>query len=687
ATGAPPPCPPNTGSAECRQKVVGYPDSCPASPDPVLCSATCPPGQYDWGAGLFPSGSFDPNGINDSHNDGDAYFVNQIAFGASLPSVSTTQSLWVARFAFTVQSGQGQQTEITFDLCQPEGGVAPTLTRVLGAGASMVTGDLTGLTVGIGGCSDTACDDGLYCNGAETCSDPQCDPTQPGCCVAGTPPCTDGDACTSDVCTESDDTCSYPPNYDPATDCCDPATGGLMPLEDGNDCTEGVCDPATGIVVQNPLPAGTPCNDFDNCTEPDTCDGAGTCSGVQIPDCTGCQSDADCNDGVACTVDTCVNQECEFVTDDSLCADNGLYCDGREVCNQMLGCVSTGNPCPPECVEAATPHCPCETPDVSGGGPRYIAMRPRALDSTVPVKFRVDWPGEGVPCFSRYVGSLRCGGTGDACTTDADCNECSFSGVPCLTDADCDFGLCTDGQECSVSAQNCLDQSECLRSESCTISGDLCETAPLQTIDINHDGLDDGMLGVLVDAAGAVEMTPLEWSGGLMRCSKSASPCVVDADCSRGRCITTGAFCDVFVQNCFDGAECVLDEECVPGAVYVYGDDIVPSEYVAATQTHVPTTYEVTAECGLGTPPPATVVMWRWGDTSHDSFVNVTDISLILLAMQGQYDFSTKVTDDLSGSDACWVQQVLNITDVLFAKRAFQGEHYYDTACDHPTCP
>ncbi len=331
--------------------------------------------------------------------------------------------------------------------------------------------------------------------------------------------------------------------------------------------------------------------------------------------------------------------------------------------------------------------CPCKVPIVSGGGSRYLAIRPQPLDSTVPVKLRVDWPGGDSPCLSWYVGSLGCGGLGDACTTNADCNECSFTHLPCLVNQDCDFGLCTDGKPCSVAEQHCADQSVCLRDETCVISGDLCEVAPLATIDINKDGFIDGTLAVLVDEARASELIPSEWTAAVTRCSKSATVCVDDSDCPRGRCVTSGTFCDVFLQNCFDGAECVLDEECLSGAVYVYGEDIVPSEFLFDTLTHVPNIYDVVAECGEVATEAVSTTMWRWADTNNDTYVGVTDIALILLAIQGHYDYSSIVSDDLAGLDSCWVQQILGITDVLYAKRAFQGENYFGTGCNSPTCP
>lgn len=60
----------------------------------------------------------------------------------------------------------------------------------------------------------------------------------------------------------------------------------------------------------------------------------------------GCMSDADCDDGVACTVDTCNvdTGECTNAPDDSAC-DNGVFCDGAETCDAVDGCVAGEPPC------------------------------------------------------------------------------------------------------------------------------------------------------------------------------------------------------------------------------------------------------------------------------------------------------------------------------------------------------
>ncbi len=70
-----------------------------------------------------------------------------------------------------------------------------------------------------------------------------------------------------------------------------------------------------------------------------------------------CTGDGNCNDSISCTTNACVSSCCVFTPDNGLCPENGAFCDGEEVCNANLGCVSAGNPCttPPNlfCDEAS----------------------------------------------------------------------------------------------------------------------------------------------------------------------------------------------------------------------------------------------------------------------------------------------------------------------------------------------
>lgn len=89
-----------------------------------------------------------------------------------------------------------------------------------------------------------------------------------------------------------------------------------------------------------------------------------------------CIDDAQCNDGIACTYDSCDKQvgRCLNVPDNSLCQD-GVYCDGMELCVPMHGCepgpvvsCDNGNECEiGKCVEA-TKSCQYTPRDVDQDG-------------------------------------------------------------------------------------------------------------------------------------------------------------------------------------------------------------------------------------------------------------------------------------------------------------------------------
>ncbi|MFH1109703.1 MAG: calcium-binding protein [Planctomycetota bacterium] len=168
-----------------------------------------------------------------------------------------------------------------------------------------------------GGTCKTPCDAADECDDDDACTDDAC---TDGFCgnTNNTAACDDDDACTEDdVCAEG--VCA----------------GTALVCDDGLFCngTE-TCDVATGCV------AGTaPCVAVtESCNEDtDACD-------------TICAADADCDDGVFCNgAETCdltdpANGVCAASTDP--CVDNGVFCDGTESCDEATAaCVSSGDPC------------------------------------------------------------------------------------------------------------------------------------------------------------------------------------------------------------------------------------------------------------------------------------------------------------------------------------------------------
>ena len=161
--------------------------------------------------------------------------------------------------------------------------------------------DVVRLLVAGQGCTGNAeCDDGAYCNGAETCQD--------GLCVDWPPPdCDDGDDCTIDTCDEGTDSCSNDP------------PGAEGPPGDAS-CEDGID------------------NDCDGLTDIE--DGA----------CGICQQDFECDDLDACTVDTCSNGSCAHsnATPGTPC-DDGVFCNGAlDECDNAGGCgpsAQSASPC------------------------------------------------------------------------------------------------------------------------------------------------------------------------------------------------------------------------------------------------------------------------------------------------------------------------------------------------------
>ena len=196
------------------------------------------------------------------------------------------------------------------------------------------------------------CDNGMYCDGQETCGGASG-------CINGTP-----------------------------IDC----------NASGDQCNSGKCDEITDKCIAVPANEGQSCNDGLYCNEGETCQ-SGICTGG---------STKSCSDGVGCTVDSCNEaiDSCIYIPDDNQC-DNGLYCDGAEICDVTNDC-QLGIPveCAPgnECNEETDTCEDNEPPDFSGlksakldcrASPDEIDLSwPAATDNVTPqnqIRYLVCW--------------------------------------------------------------------------------------------------------------------------------------------------------------------------------------------------------------------------------------------------------------------------------------------------------
>ncbi len=332
--------------------------------------------------------------------------------------------------------------------------------------ANVCTDDVCSLGVCFNTSNLAACDDGLFCNGADTCSGNTCS------VHAGAP-------CGAQLCDEAGDAC---------VDCL--ADGDC---DDGNGCTNNTC--AAGVCQTANNTAA--CDDGLFCNGADTCSG-GSCSTnagdpCTLPDlcsegldaCVECLVDTDCNDANVCTTDQCSGGTC-FNTPNLLACDDGLFCNGTDTCGGGTCSVHTGTPCGAQACDEGGDTCvdclvdgDCDdangcTDDSCAAGVCQFVSNADACD-------------DGLFCNGADVCSGgACTHAGDPCTVPDLCNEASDSCVTCLVNGDCDDGnVCTtdfcSGGACFNfnNAVSCDDGLFCNGADvcsggSCTHAGDPC---------------------------------------------------------------------------------------------------------------------------------------------------------------------------------------------------------------------
>jgi hypothetical protein len=253
-----------------------------------------------------------------------------------------------------------------------------------------------------------SCDDGLYCNGRDVC--------QVGVCVHGpSPALDDGKTCTLDVCLEGvgviHPASPKGTSCDPSNLCrtCDGAgaCGGptASQLNDGNKCTTGSCDPATGKITPAPappcqLPAGF----------------SAQCASVSCDPVKGCTTDTASYEGTSC--------------------DDGNPCNGIETCR--AGVCEPGRPpedwemkkCGPNGTCSVCSGGACRDSDALCGTNYGCTTRRCVADSCVDPK----WQLPGVSC-----------GPADLLLSGAACSSCDGLGS-CAPDNN----KCDDKNQCTV---------------------------------------------------------------------------------------------------------------------------------------------------------------------------------------------------------------------------------------------
>lgn len=409
---------------------------------------------------------------------------------------------------------------------------------------------------------DDQCDDGVFCNGAETC-DAEAD------CQKGIAPVvSDGVACTVDACDEEAGEVTHTPDDSACDDdlwcngaeTCNGLAGcqdGLAPsLDDGVACTVDSCDEESDEVHH--LATDAECDDDDFCNGTETCDQKNGCQDGEPPP---------LDDGFACTVDVCDTLAATVVhtPDDGAC-DDSQWCNGAETCAPGAdgagedGCVAGQAPEPP--VDEAPDDCMIPGPcDEDGDGYPLI---PLSADADCD---------DGVACTAADA----CDDTG-TCAGDADDLACEDGSV-CTADA-CNPsigcvsvaapGPCDDGQPCTVDdacdASSCVGQSlDCEDGDPCT--ADLCDPA----VGCTHAPL-------CTAACGCVSTCPPSADG--VACDDGNPETVADF-CLAGQC---GGFVETVLTGGDFGAMTVADLNSFEGTLWAVGNSMgsgTPTSWLA----------------------------------------------------------------------------------------------------------
>lgn len=318
------------------------------------------------------------------------------------------------------------------------------------------------------------------CDDNNPCTADSCDPVS-GCThtpVTGTP-CNDGNACTTvDTCQAGTCVGSSPLPCDDGifcngTETCSPTLGcqvgtPVVCVDDGRTCTAEFCDEglkACRTVVQDSL-----CSNGLFCDGVEKCDPTNPSSNAT----TGCVAGAAqvCNDGIACTADTCNEslKKCTFTTNNAACSD-GNACNGTELCDALTGCKA-GTPV--VCNDGV--YCTTDSCNPATGACTFAPTNTLCDNGIYCDGAEVcDPAGAPGPNGCKPGPAVTCAPTGTQCSVNV-CSEATRSCTIQLDNTLCTApAICTTGGVCSTSSctsdANCTDNNACNGIETCDLSG------------------------------------------------------------------------------------------------------------------------------------------------------------------------------------------------------------------------
>jgi hypothetical protein len=267
----------------------------------------------------------------------------------------------------------------------------------------------------------------------------------------------DGCDC-QDTCDEDNDTCNLPAG---------------TPCEDNDACSDSVCD-GSGSCTFDAFNSA-PCNDLVHCNGTDFCQ-AGACTGHDGDPCLANLGDADADCSESCTEAT---RSCESVDPNGVACSDGSFCSGTETCTNGVCTNSTGDPClvnvgdlDSDCSESCNDvvdACVSNDPNGSACSDGSFCSGTETCTNGTCTN------STGDPCAAN-VGDAdancaeSCDDTSDTCTANDPNGASCTDGLFCTGDESCSGGTCggSTGNPC-VGADG---DEDC--QESCSEAGDNC---------------------------------------------------------------------------------------------------------------------------------------------------------------------------------------------------------------------
>ena len=284
-------------------------------------------------------------------------------------------------------------------------------------------------------------------------------------------------------------------------------------------CAEGRCDMqshCTYPIAQGCCTADLDCEDGVACTT-DTCDvGSNACvEGDPVADC--CQTDDECEDDNPCNLDRCLGNSCRHSPD---------IIPG--CCNDHDAC-SDGDPCTVDACDLAAHECLPSVPLDPGGG-LQCCLSADECDDGDPATLNVCDPSTNLCVYPPDVDF--CDSAADLCDDDDACtaDSCDLGAGACVHEpiADC----------CNVSA-DCADDGDACTAEVCDAGSHTCSSPPIVGCCNTPADCDDGVLCTAdLCADHACHNPPIDG------CCEADGECDDSSDCTADTCDLDTNTCD-----------------------------------------------------------------------------------------------------------------------------------------------